>query len=500
MKRLRGWATLWWLLLGTAPVWARVGGGQSFSGGHSGGGSGGGGGGGGGGADLIWLLIQLVFNVPQLGVPLLAIVLIVWYFNMASGGGGDAATFVSQAVPPPEETGPPPQDEIDALRRIDPNFSEMLFLDFVQLLYVRFHEERGQHALQKLAPYVDAILLQNVERDTTERGVIKVENILVGASRVSEVRTGSEGVVVNVTFESNFGEITNRGPLPPQYLVERWMFTRKAGVLSKGPDEMLKLGCPNCGNPSELKADGTCPYCNQVVNHGDFNWLLASTAVVSAAPRPPLTLESGLWSGPAEVGTDDPSIVDVNFQAERRAFMARNPDFSWPDFENRVRYCFTTLQQAWSSNAWEAARAFETDHLFNLHRYQVELYRSQGLANRLDDVRIEKVAPVKLERDAWFDAITVRIWASMKDYVVDQAGQVRAGDPRTAHRFSEYWTFIRSSGAKERKEAETTRCPHCGAPLKIGMTGICEYCGSKITSGVFDWVLATIVQSQTYRG
>ncbi|HHZ05450.1 MAG TPA: hypothetical protein GX401_01475 [Clostridiales bacterium] len=35
-------------------------------------------------------------------------------------------------------------------------------------------------------------------------------------------------------------------------------------------------------------------------------------------------------------------------------------------------------------------------------------------------------------------------------------------------------------------------CPHCGAPLQITSSGKCEYCGSIVTTGEFDWVLSDL--------
>jgi predicted amidophosphoribosyltransferase len=44
-------------------------------------------------------------------------------------------------------------------------------------------------------------------------------------------------------------------------------------------------------------------------------------------------------------------------------------------------------------------------------------------------------------------------------------------------------------------------CPSCGAPLdRINMAGTCEYCGSHLTRGEFDWVLSKIEQDESYRG
>ena len=43
-------------------------------------------------------------------------------------------------------------------------------------------------------------------------------------------------------------------------------------------------------------------------------------------------------------------------------------------------------------------------------------------------------------------------------------------------------------------------CPNCGAPLKVNNAGVCEFCGGKITSGEFDWVLSRIEQDESYAG
>jgi len=43
-------------------------------------------------------------------------------------------------------------------------------------------------------------------------------------------------------------------------------------------------------------------------------------------------------------------------------------------------------------------------------------------------------------------------------------------------------------------------CPNCAAPLKVNNAGVCQFCGGKITSGEFDWVLSKIEQDESYAG
>ncbi|MFC1597314.1 Tim44-like domain-containing protein [Planctomycetota bacterium] len=192
-------------------------------------------------------------------------------------------------------------------------------------------------------------------------------------------------------------------------------------------------------------------------------------------------------------------MVDPGYTAARDRFAAANPDFSWPRVEARFRHVFMELQQAWTTLDWPRARPFQSDQLFQSHYFWIEEYRRQKLRNVLDDVELEQIQPVKIAVDAFFDAITVRIWASMKDSTVDAENKVVCGNPNRARRFTEYWTFIRRRGVKESAKADSA-CPNCGAPLKINMAGICEFCEGKITSGQFDWVLSRIEQDEAYAG
>ena len=60
------------------------------------------------------------------------------------------------------------QQAFNQLRRFDPNFSEIIFVDFCYALYARAHEARGRgaKALDDLSPYLSqqaraALLQQN---------------------------------------------------------------------------------------------------------------------------------------------------------------------------------------------------------------------------------------------------------------------------------------------------------------------------------------------------
>jgi hypothetical protein len=129
-------------------------------------------------------------------------------------------------------------------------------------------------------------------------------------------------------------------------------------------------------------------------------------------------------------------------------------------------------------------------------------YAKLGWQNKLDNIQIQAVIPARLDLDKFYEAVTVRIFASCLDYTVNKAGKVIGGSNKKPRRFSEYWTFIRMTNAEQRQVRFDVRtCPSCGAPAdSIGQAGDCKYCGSKLTEGRFSWVLAIITQDDVYQG
>jgi hypothetical protein len=161
---------------------------------------------------------------------------------------------------------------------------------------------------------------------------------------------------------------------------------------------------------------------------------------------------------------------------------------------------FNELQAAWSSMNWERARPHETDNIFQMHQYWIDAYQRQKLRNVVDNAAVTAIEPVKILEDAFYQGITLRIWAQSFDYTIDEAGRIVSGSNKNLRQWSEYWTFIRNKQAKSAETHTDLNCPNCGSPLRVNASGICEFCGGKITSGEFDWVLSKIEQDESYAG
>ncbi len=499
---------------------ARPGGGEGYSGGgggRSGGGWGGGGGSGGGGGgsssgggELIFALVRALFylivEVPFVGIPLAIVIIVgvIWFLNQdrdqrssvgwSTGASGESQTYGTMAgtvIPAPIVR---VRDQLERIRAFDPSFSPVLFEDFVYTLFAAAHEARGGNRLDTLAAY----LAPNARLALAQLGpaVERVKAVVVGAMRitaVSGIGPTDARVTVRITFECNYTETAN-GADHTYYSVESWRFERDRSARSKPPERARVLACPNCGGSIDQTIGGTCSYCKQNVGTGQFDWLVAAIALESRRERGPQ-----LTGTTPERGTELPSIVDPAAPTRWAAIEQRDPALDWRTLEARIQTVFREMQVAWSTGTWDRARAYVSDNLFQSLSYWMQMYAQQKLRNVTENAGITKVEIVRVTTDAFFDAITVRLWASGLDYTLDAKDKVVAGNKSKERAYSEYWTLVR--GVSRRGAARSDgKCPNCGAELKINMGGECEYCRAKITTGDFDWVLSRIEQDDSYTG
>jgi len=163
----------------------------------------------------------------------------------------------------------------------------------------------------------------------------------------------------------------------------------------------------------------------------------------------------------------------------------------------RVELIYHQLNATWNERDLTPVRGLVTAALRSYLEYWLREYAHQGLHNTLSDAEIGQIDLAKVTRDQYFDAITVRIFASGFDYTTDAKDRVVGGSKTQRRAYTEYWTFLRAS-TRRGKITATPSCPNCGAPLKISDVGDCTYCGVAVESGSFDWTLSKIEQDDNY--
>jgi predicted lipid-binding transport protein (Tim44 family)/ribosomal protein L32 len=494
----------------------RPGGGHTYSGGSSGGGSSGGGGGGGG--DLVAALIWLCVDEPVIGIPLAIIVIVVVVVGRSRAQKGNQSWsqggFVAGAAPVVYggQAGHPamPQGdgahasgmaagsvavraELEALRQADPDFSLVIFEDFLYALYAAAHEARGGSKLYDLRSYLG-------EQPTallTQMACADVKGVVIGSMSYERARRrhdqGKQWIDVKVRFESNYTETDAQGKQQTYYAIEHWLVSRRRDAKSKPPARARVIGCPNCGGPQEKIQGNVCSYCGQTIVAGEFDWAVWRIDLESREPRPPQ-----LTSDAPEVGTEDPTVVAAGAEHRYHALVGRDPSFSWDGLQHRVGVMFAALQQGWSSQRWDIVRPYVSDQLFQMQLYWIETYQRARLRNITENGRILNIVISDVRSDKHYDAFTLRVFATSLDYTLDEKDKLVSGSRKRERQYSEYWTIIRGHGA-QKKVASDDGCPNCGAPLEVNMAGECGHCKARITTGQFDWVLSRIEQDESYR-
>lgn len=171
-----------------------------------------------------------------------------------------------------------------------------------------------------------------------------------------------------------------------------------------------------------------------------------------------------------------------------------DPNFTAPDFISFVKQVYVDIQDAWAKRDLEPVRAVLHQNLYQQTQRQIQKKIEDGIVNHLERISVNTAYLTSYRRDAEYEYLGVYLAASMIDYQVKEAtGEVILGDKTTRWNMYYKMIFMRSAGSKTRSAKEKEEgfvCPNCGAPIKGTSFGVCEYCGSTVTTGMYDWVLS----------
>lgn len=435
---------------------------------------------------------------------------IVWLKRAGAVSGAQTEMAVSSRPPvvPPSK-----RCEVEGLvRKHDPGFSLVLFEDFACALYAE--SQRARHdprALSGLAPYWTKTQMDSLKTRapvghpvravvvgglTPEAAFEENGRICIEYSFDTNLHIQADSALSSLLVNTSLASLpTQEPPAMTQYVNETWTFSRDLKVQTRPWTGVRKLGCPSCGAPLSPGGDARCGACGQVGDGGRFDWQV-SVVLVNAVEEKPHS-----FTGTSEeVGTSWPTRFSSTVRQDLDSLLSEDPGLNPGSIEARLRLIFKTMQSAWSAQDLRPLRPLVSDRQYDSLQYWIDAYKEQGLRNLMARPRLDSFRFVRVGRDAQYDALTLRVWASGCDYTVEANGGRVVGGSRTApRRYSEYWTLIRSARARGTPRLDQN-CPGCGVPLALNMAGGCEHCGAHVTSGEFDWVLSKIEQDEAYRG
>jgi hypothetical protein len=181
-----------------------------------------------------------------------------------------------------------------------------------------------------------------------------------------------------------------------------------------------------------------------------------------------------------------------------QTFLVNNPGFNETAFKEKVKTAFMKIQEAWANKDMSKVRQFISDGMYQRLNIQFKMMDLLSQKNTIEKLEIQNLYIDKVQSDGSYDVIHVGIGANVVDkFISDKYPELNSGGSET---FVEYWSFIKKRGTAEGNIFSSLNCPKCGAelPKKASDMAKCEYCGTIMNSGEFDWVLCEITQADDY--
>lgn len=171
-----------------------------------------------------------------------------------------------------------------------------------------------------------------------------------------------------------------------------------------------------------------------------------------------------------------------------------DPYFTAPDFISFAKDVYMDIQVAWCKRDLTEVQPVLHQNLYQRTQKQLDKKIEDGIVPHLDRITVNSAYPSFYRKDEEYEYVTVYLVSQMIDYQVKEStGEVVYGDKSTRWTMHYLMTFMRSISAVTRPASEKEKgmvCPNCGAHLKGTSFGQCEYCGTVVTTGIYEWVLS----------
>ena len=160
------------------------------------------------------------------------------------------------------------------------------------------------------------------------------------------------------------------------------------------------------------------------------------------------------------------------------------PNETLEDLKLKLYQKFKDIQDAWENFNYDALREMCTDELAESYISQLDtlkLKNGKNIMSNFNPIDI-KITSAKLDNDL----ISVVVYANITfyDYVINEkTGEVIRGNKSRKVNNHYLMTFVVANES-------ITKCPGCGAELKMNTSGVCEYCRMKIVKNASDFVLS----------
>ncbi len=124
-----------------------------------------------------------------------------------------------------------------------------------------------------------------------------------------------------------------------------------------------------------------------------------------------------------------------------------DPSFEEKKFLDSCMDQFFRIQGAWAVRDMSGVRNLLTEEMFSILCGDADKLKQERKINKVENIAVRSVDIGEVWQESGRDYITVKFYANLLDYTVDEGtGQVVSGSRAEPVKFEEYWTFTRSVG------------------------------------------------------
>lgn len=185
-------------------------------------------------------------------------------------------------------------NDIDGLKKRDPNFNESKFLGEAANLYIRMQDAWTARDLEPIRTHLTEELYAKSDRQVKgyiQRGQTNhVERPSVLSTKIVGCTADEKNDIITVELmtriidyvtDDKTGNIIRGSKDRELFMTYRWTFIRTLGKLTSSEGLVDEKHCPNCGAPIDLNRSAVCEYCGSVCVSGDYNWVVSDIQGIS---------------------------------------------------------------------------------------------------------------------------------------------------------------------------------------------------------------------------
>lgn len=175
------------------------------------------------------------------------------------------------------------------------------------------------------------------------------------------------------------------------------------------------------------------------------------------------------------------------------AIRVSDPGFELETFMQRAEMAFFLVKRGMQKNDAAAVRPFVSDALFAQLAPMLGRLKEQHQQTLLESLNVRSLHLVDASCDEQGQSIQIHYDLVYRAKTIDNNNRVLQDEGEDG-RHGEHWIFVRNAQARTPVDGGVTasRCPACGAELRLSLDGTCTHCRASVTNGSVDWVVSEV--------